>query len=99
MKTLAAGRVMGKQYWGDTLVWETDDPIVPNYISLEELFHFVWSLPVSTIVTGALNAKELREKIAFVKTMVNLNTEQQKQIIERVSKATKLDEIEYYKKV
>ena len=62
MKTLADGRFFATK---EKAKWTTDDPVIPNYISIRDAMYFVWSLPVSTIITGAENAELMREKIGF----------------------------------
>ena len=41
MKSLAAGRLLGKQYWAGRLTWSSETPLVPNYIQMEEIFRFI----------------------------------------------------------
>lgn len=99
MKTLAFGRVMGRQFTNNKVRWESDDPLVPNYISLEEVFQFVWSLPISTLITGAETADLLREKIRFAKKAVELSDSERLEIINKLSDYGEFKDIEYYKKV
>lgn len=99
MKTLAAGRIVGQQFWGKKLAWESEKPIAPNYMSLEEVFHFVWSLPISTLITGAESSEQLREKIRFAKSAMDLSEKERLQLIDKLSEYAELDDIEYYKKV
>ena len=63
MKTLSDGRFFKIKKRLDRVQWETDDPIIPNYVSVEEALNFVWSLPVSVLITGAENKELLLEKI------------------------------------
>jgi len=52
MKTLSDGRFFREKRVLDKVQWESDDPLIPNYISVKEALYFVWSLPVSVLITG-----------------------------------------------
>jgi hypothetical protein len=51
MKTLADRGFFGTDRWDARPTGVS--PLVPNRISVKEAIHFVWSLPVSTLITGA----------------------------------------------
>ena len=63
MKSLADGRFFKEKKMLDEIQWEAGDPMVPNYIAVREALYFVWSLPVSVLITGAENKELLQEKI------------------------------------
>lgn len=95
MKTLADGRFFATK---EKAKWTTDDPVVPNYISLREAMFFVWSLPVSTIITGAENAEYMREKIDLAKNFVKLNEQERIALVEKVKDKALDGSVEYFKK-
>lgn len=77
MKTLA---------FGNFLTLERDGKrVIPGAVSLEEALGFVWSLPVSSLVTGAETADQLREKIAIAKTFEPMDEAERTALIEKVS--------------
>ena len=71
--------------------------IIPDLITLEEALHFVWSLPVSVLITGPDNAGMLKDKIEIAKTFYPMDEEQRIKLIEKVSAIALLGEAEDYK--
>lgn len=94
MKTLADGRFFATK---ERANWKTDDPLIPNYLSIKEALHFVWSLPVSTLITGAEKASYIREKIDLAKSFVKLSVTERLALIEKVSNKAQDGSIEYFK--
>ncbi len=93
MKTLANGRFF------ETI--RTDEPegqtsVVPGRITIGDALRFVWSLPVSVLVTGPDNPRQLREKIGLARTFAALTDQDRRNLIERVSDLAGTD-VEYYK--
>jgi hypothetical protein len=83
---------------GDRTPWETDDPIVPNHLTVKEALDFVWSLPVSVLITGAENKELLQEKIELAKEFNKYKESDRINLIERISEKAG-NSVEYYKKV
>lgn len=82
MKTLANGGFFGGSSHGQ----HGNRPrVVPNRLSIQEALHFVWSLPVSVIVTGPDNIEQLEEKISLARTFSGLSEEERVELIERVA--------------
>ncbi len=94
MKTLADGRFFATK---ERANWKTDDPVIPNYLSIKEALHFVWSLPVSTLITGAEKASYIRKKIDLAKSFVKLSDTERLALIEKVSNKAQDGSIEYFK--
>ncbi len=93
MKTLANGGFFG----GSTHGQHGNKPrVVPNRISVQEAIHFVWSLPVSVIVSGPDNIEQLEEKISLARTFFGLSEEERLELIERVADMAGR-EVEFYK--
>lgn len=97
MKTLADGRFFGgNRGWGRTHV--SVKPIVPQILSVEDVFGFVWSLPVATLVSGMENAGQVVQNAALARKTWDWNlAERQKRIDAVVSIAG--PDLEFYKKL
>ncbi len=65
MKTLADGRFFARK---SRVGWRSDNPVVPNRVTIEEALHFAWSLPISVLITGPDDAPMLREKIELARS-------------------------------
>ena len=93
MKTLANGGFFG----GSSHAQHGNKPlIVPNRLSIEEALNFVWSLPVSVIVSGTDNLTQLNEKIALARSFSRLSQKARLDLIERVADMD-ASEVEFYK--
>ena len=99
MKTLADGRFFPKRIKLDKVQGETDKPIVPDRVSVEQALQFVWSLPVSVLITGAENADLMREKIALAHDFVGLTQRDRQVPIDEVADLAEDGKIEYFKKI
>jgi len=99
MKTLADGRFFGDKKMGDRQVWSSDDPVVPGRISLKEALYFAWSLPISTLITGAENAELIKEKIELAKSFTSLTENDRMNLVNKVADLAEGGEVEYYKSV
>ncbi len=95
IKSLADGRFFANKKEAN---WTSDDPIIPNYLSIKEAMHFVWSLPVSVLISGNENATYMREKIALARSFVKLSEQQRMALVEKVKNIATAGNIEYYKK-
>ena len=98
MKTLSDGRFFKIKKQRDNTPWETEDPLIPNHITVKEALNFVWSLPVSVLITGAENKELILEKIELAREFSKYNETDRMKLIDKVySKAG--NKVEYYKKV
>ncbi len=98
MKTLSDGRFFKEKRMLERTPWQTDDPLIPDIISVKEALSFVWSLPVSVLITGAENRGLLMEKISLAREFSKLTEEGRKNILEKVASFAG-NKVEYYKKV
>ncbi len=95
MKTLSNGG-----FFGGTRHFEggKNPKIVPEVATIQEALHFVWSLPVSVLITGPDHADMLREKIDLAKSFKKMSEADRTALVERVGSAgfdgTK---VEFYK--
>jgi uncharacterized protein len=94
MKTLADGRFFAEKNQHD---WRTDNPAIPDRFSIEEALNFAWSLPISTLITGAENTQYLEEKIYMAQQFKELSEADRLRLIESVSDSTLYGGLEYYK--
>lgn len=99
MKTLADGRFFAKKEMAGRVRWETGTPVIPDHASIRDALYFSWSMPVSTLITGAENKALLEEKIRLANDFVELNEDERNAILERAAMAPDLEKVEYYKKV
>ena len=95
IKSLADGRFFGKN---DKVGWTTSDPVIPNYLSIKEAMYFVWSLPVSVLISGNENATYMREKIALARSFVKFTDVQMDELIAKVKLIALEGKVEYFKK-
>ena len=95
IKSLADGRFFAKK---EQAGWTSDDPLIPNYLSIKEAMHFVWSLPVSVLISGNENAMFMREKIALARSFTKLTEEQKIALIDKVKDIALTGKVEYFKK-
>jgi len=98
MKTLSDGRFFSEKKRLGKIQWESDDPLVPDHISVKEALYFVWSLPVSVLITGAENIEFLTEKIELAKNFTEYSESDRNELISKVSEKSG-NKIEYYKTV
>lgn len=98
MKTLADGRFFGvKTNLKRGVVWRSDDPVIPNRLSIRDALHFAWSLPVSVLITGAENASLVREKVDMAKTFTGMDEKARGDLVNRVLDLAD-GKVEYYKR-
>ncbi len=96
MKTLADGRFFPQKETLDGVIWESENPVVPGRLSLADALNFVWSLPVSVLITGAENAGFMKEKIELAKAFTEMSEENRNELIDKVADLAD-GKVEYYK--
>lgn len=95
IKSLADGRFFASKKEAG---WSSDDPVIPNYLTIKEAMYFVWSLPVSVLISGNENATFMREKIALARSFTKLNEEERMALIDKVKDIALEGTVEYFKK-
>ena len=98
MKTLSNGRFFNEVDTSKEQNGKSIKPLVPNYISVKEALYFVWSLPVSVLITGADTMEYLEEKIELARNFVKYSDAERLELLNRVFEKAS-NSIEYYKKV
>lgn len=99
MKTLADGRFFGQKIMESETVWESENPVVPTKISVEDAIHFSLSMPISTLITGAENVEYLQEKIDLAQSFMTLKEKDRSHLIETLVPEASEGKVEYYKTV
>jgi aryl-alcohol dehydrogenase-like predicted oxidoreductase len=97
MKTLADGRFFNRKQMNGKIRWQTDRPVVPDTLSIADALQFAWSLPISTLITGAENKALLEEKIELARQFSTMAESDRTQLLEKVLSVPDRDSIEYYK--
>ncbi|MBV9489634.1 MAG: aldo/keto reductase [Verrucomicrobia bacterium] len=95
MKTLSDQGFFGRIRWSGGRPTGVS-PVIPDRLSLREAIHFVWSLPVSTLITGAESAEQVHEKVELARTFKPMSSEERQRIVQRVSDLAGTA-VEYYK--
>ena len=93
MKALANGGFFGGSQHGRH---GSNPKVVPNRVSISEAIRFVWSLPVSTLVTGPDNAKQMQEKIDIARAFTGMEDGERQKLIEKVEDMAGTT-VEFYK--
>jgi aryl-alcohol dehydrogenase-like predicted oxidoreductase len=96
MKTLAFGRLMGQAKGWRRRGRGPGRAVVPELVSLSEALGFVWSLPVSTLISGTPSIEMLRENAGLARSFRPLDEKQREAMIERVAEFGGVD-TEFYK--
>lgn len=93
MKSLANGGFFGGTKHGKH---GPNPRVVPNRVSIPEAIRFVWSFPVSTLVTGPDNAAQMEEKIDIAKAFSGMGETERNKLIEKVADMAGTT-VEFYK--
>lgn len=87
MKTLSNGRFFEQREGGR---------VIPELLSVKDALYFVWSLPVSVLITGPDDHQQLQEKIKLAKNFRPFSENRRQRLIAKVSHLMG-NEREYYK--
>ncbi|MEM8738513.1 MAG: aldo/keto reductase [Planctomycetota bacterium] len=84
MKTLAFGQLVGHDKgWGNRE--RQARPVVPERMSLAQALGFVWSLPVSSLVSGTPEVQMLRENARMLREHQSLNEAERLALVEQAA--------------
>lgn len=97
MKTLADGRFFARKDVNTQAAWTSEDPIVPNHLSLEDAIFFAMSQPLSVLIVGAEKPEFLKDKVALVERFRKLTQEEITALASRVVTFAGAGQVEYYK--
>ena len=91
MKTLANGRFMGVGLPDDR-----GEDVVPGRISLQQALAFAWSLPISVLIYGPDNVKQLEQTLHVARTFDSLDVDARQALVAHVADLAG-NRVEYYK--
>ena len=93
MKTLANGGFFGGSSQGQH---GSNPHVVPERVTIQEALHFVWSLPVSVLITGPDDPDMLKEKIELARSFNGMKEAQRQALVQKVAEMDNA-QIEFYK--
>ena len=96
MKPFAQGRFFAKAS-PDGGFWETSNPVIPNYLSVEEVFNFIVSQPITALVNGTDRVEYLVSNINAIKKFTILSREEQNAIVNKVMGFAMTEGLEKYR--
>ena len=95
MKTLAYGR-----FFGGNKGWRRTEasvkPAIPAVLSIEDVFGFVWSLPITSLVSGMESVQQVSQNAAIARKTWNWNQAERQKRIDAVAPIAGPD-LEFYK--
>lgn len=97
MKTLADGRFFAKKEMNGKVRWTSNNPVVPNALSIDDCINFALSLPISVLITGAENPELVSEKAEMVRRFSKLSETQRLALADKVAAFAEEGQVEYYK--
>ena len=93
MKGMAHGRFFRDNRDG----WENPDPIIPNYLSVEEVICYNLSQPVTAIVSGTDRLEQVEQNVNAAWKFARLSREEQERIVMKLDGFRKTVGLEYYR--
>ena len=77
--------------------WDTDDPIIPNHLSVEEVIWFNLSQPITSMVSGTDRLEHVEQNVAAAWKFAKLTREEQERIVAKLSGFVMTRGLEYYR--
>jgi len=87
MKTLAADGLMGGRNGGSPRV-------IPDLLSVHDALRYVWSLPVSTLVSGMASVAHLKANVASARSFIAMTEAERQSLVAKVSQVAQSGEME-----
>ena len=87
MKTLAADGLMGGRR-------RSAPRIIPDHLSVHEALRYVWSLPVSSLVSGMASVDHLKANVASARSFVAMLEADRQALIAKVADVARTGEME-----
>jgi aryl-alcohol dehydrogenase-like predicted oxidoreductase len=97
MKTLADGHFFASKEMNGEVKWTSENPVIPNALSMEECIMFALSMPITVLITGAEKPEYVEEKAAMVRRFSALSAAHRLALVEKVAAFAEEGEVEYYK--
>lgn len=97
MKTMAHGNLVGVDTFGKVIPREErDETLTDADITKKNLHHYVYSLPVTSLISGCLFDREVRENIGNLTNYTGMDAQERDSLIARSARFKGRDK-EYYK--
>jgi predicted aldo/keto reductase-like oxidoreductase len=96
MKTLVYGQLLGRSTSWRAGRSAPPPALVGDQLTLGEALAFVWSLPISTLISGMTNESELDQNASLCRTFPQLDEAQRWHIVARVASYAG-PQLEFYK--
>jgi uncharacterized protein len=87
MKTLAADGLMGGRRG-------TSPHVIPDRLSVQEALRFVWSLPISTLISGMASVDHLKANVATARSFVAMSEAERQALIAKTADVAQTGEME-----
>lgn len=87
MKTLAADGLMGGR-------GGRQPRVIPDRLSVSEALRYVWSLPVSTLVSGMASVEHLKANVATARTFVAMSERERQTLVAKVADVASTGQME-----
>jgi predicted aldo/keto reductase-like oxidoreductase len=87
MKTLAADGLMGGRGGAGPRV-------IPDRLSVPEALRYVWSLPVSSLVSGMASVEHLKANVASARSFVAMSEAERQALIAKVADVAQTGQME-----
>jgi aryl-alcohol dehydrogenase-like predicted oxidoreductase len=87
MKTLAADGLMGGR-------GGAGPKVIPDRLSVQEALRYVWSLPVSSLVSGMASVEHLKANVASARSFVAMSEAERQALIAKVADVAKTGQME-----
>ena len=87
MKTLAADGLMGGR-------GGAGPRIIPDRLSVQEALRYVWSLPVSSLVSGMASVEHLKANVASARSFVAMSEAERQALVAKVADVAQTGEME-----
>jgi aryl-alcohol dehydrogenase-like predicted oxidoreductase len=87
MKTLAADGLMGGR-------GGTGPRVIPDRLSVSEALRYVWSLPISTLVSGMASVDHLKANVASARSFIAMAETERQTLIAKVADVAQSGEME-----
>ena len=97
MKTLADGRFFAEKQRNGRTIWTSENPVVPNTLSVGECIAFALSLPITVLITGAEIPEYVDDKVGIVKRFSALSMDERMALVDKVAAFAEEGVVEYYK--
>lgn len=97
MKTLADGRFFARKEMNGKVQWTSENPVIPNALSMEECIMFALSMPITVLITGAEKPEYVEEKAAMARRFSALSAAHRMALMEKVAAFAEEGEVEFYK--